>query len=108
MGRAHRSRPHRLGKKLQLIRVRLGLTQSELIKRLAVKGEVLYPSSISLFEPGNSITSALANEFAEAAPGLHQASLMYLGLILFVITSIVLALSKLMLMKLAKNEGTRT
>ena len=50
MGRATRSRPNRLGKKLQLIRVRLGLTQSELIKKLAVKGEVLYPSSISLFE----------------------------------------------------------
>ena len=50
MGRAHRSRPHGLGKKLQLIRIRLGLTQSELIKKLAVKDEVLYPSSISLFE----------------------------------------------------------
>ena len=50
MGRAHRSRPHRLGEKLRLIRIRLGLTQSELIRRLAVKGEVLYPSSISLFE----------------------------------------------------------
>ena len=50
MGRAHRSRPHRLGEKLLLIRNRLGLTQSELIKRLAVKDEVLYPSSISLFE----------------------------------------------------------
>ena len=49
MGRAHRSRPHGLGKKLQLIRTRLGLTQSELIKKLAVK-EALYPSSISLFE----------------------------------------------------------
>lgn len=50
MGRAHRSRPHRLGEKLLLIRIRLGLTQSELIKRLGVKSEVLYPSSISLFE----------------------------------------------------------
>ena len=52
MGRAHRSRPHRLGKKLQLIRTSLGLTQSELIKKLAVKNEALYPSSISLFERG--------------------------------------------------------
>ena len=50
MGRAIRSRPKRLGEKLLLIRIRLGLTQSELIKRLAVKGEGLYPSSISLFE----------------------------------------------------------
>lgn len=52
MGRAHRSRPHRLGEKLLLIRIRLGLTQSELIKKLAVKDEALYPSSISLFERG--------------------------------------------------------
>jgi transcriptional regulator with XRE-family HTH domain len=59
MGRAHRSRPRRLGKKLQLIRIRLGLTQSELIKRLAVKGEVLYPSSISLFEHGGREPSLL-------------------------------------------------
>ena len=52
MGRAHRSRPKRLGEKLLLIRIRLGLTQSELIRRLAVKSEALYPSSISLFERG--------------------------------------------------------
>ena len=52
MGRTHRSRPHRLGNKLQLIRIRLGLTQPELIKKLAVKDAVLYPSSISLFESG--------------------------------------------------------
>ena len=50
MGRAHRSRPARLGEKLLLIRTRLGLSQSELIRKLAVKSEALYPSSISLFE----------------------------------------------------------
>ncbi|SPP32608.1 Phosphate transport system permease protein PstC [Arsenophonus endosymbiont of Aleurodicus floccissimus] len=55
--------------------------------------------------PGNSITSALANEFAEAESGLHTPALMELGLILFVITFIVLAFSKLMIMRLAKNEG---
>jgi transcriptional regulator with XRE-family HTH domain len=59
MGRAHRSRPHRLGEKLLLIRIRLGLTQSELIRRLAVKSEVLYPSSISLFERGGREPSLL-------------------------------------------------
>ena len=59
MGSAHRSRPHRLGEKLLLIRIRLGLTQSELIRRLAVKGEVLYPSSISLFEHGGREPSLL-------------------------------------------------
>ena len=52
MGRAHRSRPNRLGEKLRLIRIKFGLTQSALIDQLGVKGESLYPSSISLFEQG--------------------------------------------------------
>jgi transcriptional regulator with XRE-family HTH domain len=52
MGRGHRSRPDRLGEKLLLIRTRLGLSQSELIKKLAIKSEALYPASISLFERG--------------------------------------------------------
>jgi phosphate transport system permease protein len=64
--------------------------------------------SLSLFEPANSITSALANEFAEAAEGLHQASLMYLGLVLFFITFVVLSLSKLLLSRLRQGEGART
>ncbi|MFM7330980.1 MAG: phosphate ABC transporter permease subunit PstC [Brachymonas sp.] len=64
--------------------------------------------SLSLFEPANSITSALANEFAEAAEGLHQASLMYLGLVLFFITFVVLALSKVLLSRLRQGEGART
>ncbi len=65
-------------------------------------------NSLSLFEPANSITSALANEFAEAGEGLHQASLMYLGLVLFFITFVVLSFSKILLSQLRKNEGART
>lgn len=42
--------------------------------------------SISLFAPGNTIASVIANEFAEAVSQLHSTSLIYLGLILFVIT----------------------
>ncbi|HEV7396405.1 MAG TPA: helix-turn-helix transcriptional regulator [Pyrinomonadaceae bacterium] len=52
MGRSYRERPKRLGRKLALIRQRLGLTQPELIVRLGVKGEPLYPSSITLYEQG--------------------------------------------------------
>ena len=59
MGRAHRSRPNRLGEKLRLIRIYFGLTQSALIHKLAVKGESLYPSSISLFEQGGREPSLL-------------------------------------------------
>jgi phosphate transport system permease protein len=39
---------------------------------------------------------------------LHQAALMYLGLVLFFITFVVLTLSKLLLAQLKKNEGART
>ncbi|MDU7744218.1 MAG: ABC transporter permease subunit, partial [Citrobacter sp.] len=70
-------------------------------------GETMAVTFASLYMPGNSITSALANEFAEAESGLHVAALMELGLILFVITFIVLAASKFMIMRLAKNEGAR-
>jgi phosphate transport system permease protein len=63
--------------------------------------------SWSLFAPGNSIASTLANEFAEAEAGLHMSSLFALGLILFVITFIVLAAAKLMLLKMSKGEGSK-
>ena len=62
----------------------------------------------SLMAPGNSIASALANEFTEAVGDLYFSSLIELGLILFVITSIVLALSKLLLLRLSRAEGTTT
>jgi phosphate transport system permease protein len=62
----------------------------------------------SLMAPGNSIASALANEFTEAVGDVYFSALIELGLILFLITTVVLALSKLLLMQLAKREGTQT
>jgi phosphate transport system permease protein len=64
--------------------------------------------SASLFMPGNSIASALANEFTEADGVLYTSSLIELGLILFFITFVVLALSKLLLLQLGKHEGKST
>ena len=64
--------------------------------------------AVSLMAPGNSIASALANEFTEAVGDVYFSALIELGLILFLITTIVLALSKLLLMSLARNEGTQT
>lgn len=63
--------------------------------------------SWSLFAPGNSIASTLANEFAEAESKLHMSSLFALGLILFLITFLVLSAAKIMLMGLSRNEGTK-
>ncbi|MEO8508224.1 MAG: phosphate ABC transporter permease subunit PstC [Betaproteobacteria bacterium] len=67
-----------------------------------------YRISVSLFEPGNSIASALANEFNEAADPVHRASLIALGLVLFVLTFIVLGLSRMLVAQLAKGEGRKT
>ena len=86
----------------------LGRALGETMAVTFVIGNASQLSSISLFEPANSIASALANEFAEAGEGLHQASLIYAGLVLFLITFVVLAASKLLLMRLRRGEGTRT
>jgi phosphate transport system permease protein len=85
----------------------LGRALGETMAVTFVIGNMNQLNSPSVFEAANSITSTLANEFAEAGEGLHQASLMYLGLVLFFITFVVLAASKILLMQLKKNEGTR-
>lgn len=85
----------------------LGRALGETMAVTFVIGNMNQLSSLSLFEAANSITSALANEFAEAGAGLHQASLIYLGLVLFFITFVVLTLSKLLLAQLRKGEGAR-
>ena len=62
----------------------------------------------SLMMPGNSIASALANEFTEAVGDLYSSALIELGLILFLITFVVLALSKMLLLRLGRMEGQKT
>ncbi|HYS57487.1 MAG TPA: phosphate ABC transporter permease subunit PstC [Burkholderiales bacterium] len=64
--------------------------------------------SASIMVPGNSIASALANEFTEAVGDLYLSALIELGLVLFFITFVVLALSKLLLLRLARREGRMT
>lgn len=86
----------------------LGRAIGETMAVTFVIGNLNQLDSLSLFQAANSITSALANEFAEAGEGLHQASLMYLGLVLFFITFVVLTLSKILLSQLKKNEGSKT
>ena len=63
--------------------------------------------SWSLFAAGNSISSTLANEFAEASSNLHMASLFALALILFAITFTVLSAAKLMLAGMSRKEGVK-
>ncbi|KPF49952.1 phosphate transporter permease subunit PstC [beta proteobacterium AAP121] len=86
----------------------LGRALGETMAVTFVIGNFNQLDSLSLFQAANSITSALANEFAEAGEGLHQAALIYLGLVLFFITFVVLALSKVLLSRLRRGEGSRT
>ncbi len=86
----------------------LGRALGETMAVTFVIGNMNQLNSLSVFEAANSITSALANEFAEASDGLHQASLIYLGLILFFITFVVLALSKWLLARMQRQEGTKS
>ena len=86
----------------------LGRALGETMAVTFVIGNFNQLDSLSLFQAANSITSALANEFAEAGEGLHQAALIYLGLILFFITFVVLSMSKFLLSRLRRNEGGRT
>jgi phosphate transport system permease protein len=85
----------------------LGRALGETMAVTFVIGNMSQASTLSLFEAANSITSTLANEFAEATGGMHQAALMYLGLVLFFITFVVLALSKALLAQLHRREGSR-
>ena len=59
--------------------------------------------SASLFQPGTSISATIASEFAEADRGLYTSALIALGLILFGITFVILAIARFMLMRIEKK-----
>lgn len=61
--------------------------------------------SASVLSPGTTISAAIANEFTEAVGDLYTSSLIALGLILFVITFIVLAIARYMLMRIQRRAG---
>ena len=61
--------------------------------------------SASILQPGTTISATIANEFAEATGGLYQSALIALGLLLFVLTFIVLAVARLLLARLEIKAG---
>ncbi|MCX7311415.1 MAG: phosphate ABC transporter permease subunit PstC [Alphaproteobacteria bacterium] len=61
--------------------------------------------SASLIAPGTTISATIANEFTEAVGDMYTSSLILLGLILFVITFIVLAAARYMLLRIARRIG---
>jgi phosphate transport system permease protein len=64
--------------------------------------------SSSLFMPGNTISSSIANQFTEADAPLYTSALIELGLILFFVSFVVLSLSKLLLLHMKAAEGRHT
>lgn len=60
--------------------------------------------SPSLLEPGTTIAALIANDFGEATE-TYRSALLLLGFVLFVVTFIVLAIARLMLMRLSRKEG---
>jgi phosphate transport system permease protein len=61
--------------------------------------------SASIIAPGTTISATIANEFTEAVGDLYTSSLIALGLILFVITFIVLAAARYMLLRIERRVG---
>jgi phosphate transport system permease protein len=64
-----------------------------------------YDINVGLLNPGTSIASTIANEFAEALDPLHRSSLMAVGFVLFALTLVVLAIARLMLLQLKRRQG---
>ena len=61
--------------------------------------------SASILAPGTTISATIANEFTEAVGDIYTSALVALGLILFVITFIVLAIARYMLLRLERGKG---
>jgi len=60
--------------------------------------------SPSLLEPGTTIAALIANDFGEATE-TYRSALVLLGFVLFIVTFVVLAIARLMLLRLARREG---
>ena len=68
------------------------------VQRILAEGQVM----ASTLAPGTTISASIANEFTEAVGDLYTSSLIFLGLILFLITFTVLACARLLLSRLDK------
>jgi phosphate transport system permease protein len=63
--------------------------------------------SLSLFEPQYTMAAVIANEFTEAADELHLQALVEIGLVLFVVTLVVNAASRLLIVAMSRSAGPR-
>jgi phosphate transport system permease protein len=62
--------------------------------------------SASLFSPGSTIAAAIANEFAEASGDVYKASLIFLGLVLFLLTIVINGLARILIIATTRKGST--
>ena len=94
--------PHTRSAVMGAIFLGLGRALGETMAVTFVLGNA-HDFSASLLMPGNSIAAAIANEFTEADSPIYLSSLIALGFLLFVVTFIVLAIAKFMLLRLERK-----
>ncbi|MDE1915618.1 MAG: phosphate ABC transporter permease subunit PstC [Sphingomonadales bacterium] len=94
--------PHTRSAVMGAIFLGLGRALGETMAVTFVLGNA-HDFSLSLLMPGNSIAAAIANEFTEADTPLYHSSLIALGFMLFVVTFIVLAVAKFMLLRIERK-----
>jgi phosphate transport system permease protein len=98
--------PYTRGGAVGGIMIGLGRALGETMAVTFVIGNA-YRISASLMAPGTTISAAIANEFTEAVGDLYTSSLIALGLLLFAITFTVIALARVILMRLELRTGRR-
>jgi phosphate transport system permease protein len=64
--------------------------------------------SRSLFAPGYTMASVLANEFAEATSNIHLSALIEIGLALFLVTIVVNTLARLLVWTVTRGQPAST
>ena len=86
----------------------LGRAFGETMAVTMVIGNQTPSNPFALFEPGYTMSSALANKFTEASPGLHTAALIEVGLVLFVVAILVNIVARVLVFYTAKDiQGGR-
>lgn len=94
--------PHTRSAVMGAIFLGLGRALGETMAVTFVLGNA-HDFSLSLLMPGNSIAASIANEFTEADSPIYHSALIALGFLLFVVTFIVLAIAKFMLLRIERK-----
>jgi len=84
----------------------LGRALGETMAVTMVIGNQATKPSLSLFDPGYTLSSVIANQFGEATPGLFLSALMEAGLLIFLITMITNILARVLISRLGRRYAS--